>query len=332
MSTPDLNLVSGAARRSEHVIITKWGIDWPWRRRARKPAEAGGGRDAGTLLLAGASVLLAAEAAAMGVVSWHAQYAFVFAAKHQQTASAMEALGLDAGAVIFALLAIALARLRRRAVIERVLVVVCAAGSCGMNLLAANLGSPRSVAVYVMPPVLFAATSDRLVAVVRRAAMGPRDDGPQRSAWRALGLALLYVLRFALAAPSTAKGARQALLNATPLPATEPLAIGPRKDEPGQRCPGCGTWFAWMFCPGCGHGRGAGDGQDGTRREPPREGTKTARFLALVAERYGPLAGFDLSKVSRVAGELAPEVGLHPGSARTALRSAVLAAQAGGAE
>jgi hypothetical protein len=52
----------------------------------------------------------------------------------------------------------------------------------------------------------------------------------------------------------------------------------------------------------------------------------------LVAERYGPLAGFDLSKVSRVAGELAPEVGLHPGSARAALRSAVLAARAGGAE
>jgi hypothetical protein len=240
-------------------------------------------------------------------------------------------LGLDAGAVIFALLAIALARLRRRAVIERVLVVVCAAGSCGMNLLAANLGSPRSVAVYVMPPVLFAATSDRLVAVVRRAAMGPRDDdGPQRSAWRALGLALLYVLRFALAAPSTAKGARQALLNATPLPAAGPLAIGPRKDEPDQQCPGCGTRFASMFCPGC--GQAAGDSQDRTRREPPREGTKTARFLALVAERYGPLAGFDLSKVSRVAGELAPEVGLHPGSARTALRSAVLAAQAGGAE
>jgi hypothetical protein len=319
VSTPDLNLVSGVARRREHVIITRWGIDWPWRRRSRRPAEPGGGRHAGALLLAGASVLLAVEAAAMGVVSWHAQYAFVFAAKHQHTASALQALGLDAGAVIFALLAIALARLRRRAVIERVLVVACAAGSCGMNLLAANLGSPRSVAVYVMPPVLFAATSDRLVAVVRRAAIGPRDDGPQRSAWRALGLALLYVLRFALAAPSTAKGARRALLNATPLPAADPLAIGSHKDEPGQQCPDCGTRFAR-------------DGQDRTRQEPPREGTKTARFLDLVAERYGPLAGFDLSKVSRVAGELAPEVGLHAGSARTALRSAVLAAQAGGAE
>ena len=123
----------------------------------RASGEPGGGPGAGTLLLAGASVLLAADAAAMGVVSWHAQFAFVFAAKHQVTASALEALGLDAGAVIFALLAIALARLRRRAVIERMLVVACAAGSCSMNLLAADLGSPRAVAVYVMPPVLFAA-------------------------------------------------------------------------------------------------------------------------------------------------------------------------------
>jgi hypothetical protein len=166
--------------------------------------------------------------------------------------------------------------------------------------------------------------------------MGKReDDDSQRSAWRALGRALLYVLRFALAAPSTAKGARLALLNATPLPALASpglLAIGPPDDEPGQRpskpCPTCGASSS-SAGPGC--GTAPGDRRDRSRREPC-EGTKTGRFLALVAERYGPLAGFDLSKVSRVAGELAPEVGLHPGSARTALRSAVLAAQAGGAE
>jgi hypothetical protein len=331
VNTPDLNLVSGAARRREHVIITKWGIDWPWKRRGRETGQRDRGRDVGAVLLAGASVLLAADAAAMGIVSWHAQYAFVYAAKHQHTASALEALGLDAGAVTFALLALALARLRRRAVIERVLVVACAAGSCGMNLLAADLGSPRSVAVYVMPPVLFAAMSDRLVAVVRRAAMGTAEDGPQRSAWRSVGSALLYVLRFAVAAPSTAKGARRALLNATPLPdlpAGQPLAIG----ATGGLCSRCGNWFTSTSCPECGLG---GDVEESGKRpgwEPPRAGTKTARFLALVAEHHGPLAGLDLSKVSRVAGELAPEVGLHPGSARTALRAAVLATQAGGAE
>ena len=175
-----------------------------------------------TGLLAGACVLLAGLAVTMGVVSWHAQYVFVLAAKHQRLAAALEALGLDTGAVIFAVLGIALARLGRRAVIERALVCACAAGSGGMNLLGADLGSPRSVAVFVMPPLLFAAGSDRLIAVIRRAALGPAEDGQaQRSAWRLAALALLYLLRLAAAPPSTMVGVRRALLNATPLP---PLA------------------------------------------------------------------------------------------------------------
>jgi cell division septum initiation protein DivIVA len=63
-----------------------------------------------------------------------------------------------------------------------------------------------------------------------------------------------------------------------------------------------------------------------------REGTKTARFLALVAERHGPLAGLRLEDVSKIAAEVAAEVDLHPGSARAALRAQVLQAQqAGGA-
>ncbi len=125
MSAPDL--VADASRNGEHVIITKWGLDWPWKRR-QSERQPRGGVDTGTVLLVVASLLLAADGAAMGVVSWHAQYAFVFAAKQQSLASALEALGLDAGAVIFALLGIALARLQRRAVVERMLVVACAAG------------------------------------------------------------------------------------------------------------------------------------------------------------------------------------------------------------
>jgi hypothetical protein len=202
MSAPEL--FDDAAGHREHVIITRWSLDWPWKRRQDQRRRVRGGADTGTLLLVIASLLLAADGSAMGVVSWHAQYAFVFAAKGQVIASALEALGLDAGAVIFALLGIALARLGRRAVVERMLVVACAAGSCVMNLLGANLGSPKSVAVYVMPPVLFAAMSDRLIAVIRRAGMGKREDSEtQRSAWRVIGLALLYLLRFVLAAPST---------------------------------------------------------------------------------------------------------------------------------
>jgi hypothetical protein len=257
----------------------------------------------GWLLIAAAALLLAGLAAAMGIVSWHAQYAFIYAIKHQQLAAALEALGLDAGAVIFSVLGIALARLGRRAVIERVLVCVCAAGSCAMNAAGADLGSPRSVAAFVMPPILFAITSDRLVSVIRRSALGPQADSEaQRSAWRVAGLAALYLLRLAVAPPSTVTGARRALLNATPLPSAAVAAPEP----PG----------AIVRCSHRGRRKGGA--------------TKTQRFLDLVAERHGPLSAFPLANVSKVATALAPEVDLHPGSARTALKAAVIAAQDGG--
>jgi hypothetical protein len=64
------------------------------------------------------------------------------------------------------------------------------------------------------------------------------------------------------------------------------------------------------------------------RRAATRRGeSKTARFLALVQERYGDLAGIDPDKVSRISTELAPEVGLDPGAARSALRPRVIKAR-----
>jgi hypothetical protein len=66
-----------------------------------------------------------------------------------------------------------------------------------------------------------------------------------------------------------------------------------------------------------------------TRRGGARAGTKTARFLDLVASRYGPLEGFPLAEVSRVSGELAQEAGLDPGAARSALRRHVLSLRDG---
>lgn len=60
-----------------------------------------------------------------------------------------------------------------------------------------------------------------------------------------------------------------------------------------------------------------------------RAGTKTARFLALVADRHGPLEQFPLADVSRVSAELAPQVGLDPGAARAALRRRILSQQNG---
>jgi hypothetical protein len=247
------------------------------------------------LLLGVASVLLLALAVAMGLVSWHAQYAFIFSVKHQQTASALEALGLDTGAVVFSVLGIALARLGRRAVIERVLVCVCAAWSCVMNAAGADLGSARSVAAFVMPPVLFAITSDRLVSVIRRTALGPgADSEAQRSAWRAAGIAALYVLRLAAAPVSTVRGARGALLCATPLPGhdalaaslTGPLPVPPQREHAGS-----------------------------ARRNKP---TKAAQLVRLAGERHD-LADVPLEKVSRLATEIAGEIGYHPGTARRVL-------------
>jgi hypothetical protein len=290
--------MSARANSNGHVVITRPGdmprLGWIAERLSRVTA--------GGVLISFAAVLLLLLATAMGVTSFHAQFAYIFATKHQRLPSVLEAIGLDAGAVIFSILGIALARLGRRAIVERILVVLCALGSGGMNALNANLGSPRSVAVWALPPVLFALTSDRLIAVVRRAALGKlADDESQCSAWAVAGRTCMYLIRFALAPPSTFRGARQALLNATPLPqldAPDRKAIdGPARPPKPPR---------------------------GHRRSGP---TKTQRFLDLVIERHGPLARFPLADVSRVATALAPEVGLHPGSARTALKAAVMAAQ-----
>jgi hypothetical protein len=64
-------------------------------------------------------------------------------------------------------------------------------------------------------------------------------------------------------------------------------------------------------------------------QDQARGETKTARFLALVAERHGPLAAVPVAEVSKICSELAPQAGLNTGAARAALRRAVLAAQDG---
>jgi hypothetical protein len=62
---------------------------------------------------------------------------------------------------------------------------------------------------------------------------------------------------------------------------------------------------------------------------PLRKATKTARFLALATERHGPLASIPLDAVASISAALAPLAGLHPGTARAALRKAVLTARNG---
>jgi hypothetical protein len=231
-------------------------------------------------------------------VSLDAQYRYVFHAKHQSAASWVEALALDVGMAIFSLLALGLARAGKPARVERVMITVCAGASGVMNFAAANDASPKSVLAYVMPPVFLAVVADRVVSVVRRHVLGEQEQSP----WHGVIPLVMYLLRLILAPASTAAGLRRWLLVKTPLPAPAAPAVEavPRKAITSRDRPA------------------------GRRAE-----SKTARFLALVAGQYGPLAHFPLERVSRTSAELAPQVGLDAGAARTALRRAVLTARDG---
>ena len=97
-------------------------------------------------------------------------------------------------------------------------------------------------------------------------------------------------------------GLRRWLLLKTPLPpAGQPAAPAPQRTAIGGR----------------------------PRPRSPRAESKTTRFLALAAERHGPLADLPPERVSQTCTELAPQAGLDVGAARTALRRAVLAARDG---
>ena len=185
---------------------------------------AGAERTPGSRLILAATMLLALLATGLYVVSLQAQYRYVFTVKHESAVSVIEAVALDAGMTIFALLALGLAMAGQSARIERAAVIVCALASAGMNYAAAAVTSPRSVVAFVMPPLFLALAVDRVVAVVRRHVMGDAE----RSAWSALGrfagllgMAALYALRLVLAPPSTAGGLRRWVLVLTPLPAAE---------------------------------------------------------------------------------------------------------------
>jgi hypothetical protein len=250
-------------------------------------------------MVAVATGLLFLLGAGLFAVSLDAQYRYVFHAKHQSAASWIEALALDVGMAIFSLLALGLARAGKPARTERVLIMACAGASAVMNFAAADDASPKSVLAYVMPPVFLAVVADRVVSVARRHVLGENEQSP----WLAAAAVVLYTLRLVLAPPSTTAGLRRWLLLKTPLPAAHAAAAAtaPQRKPIGGRPGPAG----------------------------PRAESKTARFLALVEQRHGPLADFPPGRVARTCTELAPEVGLDAGAARTALRRAVLAAQDG---
>ena len=244
--------------------------------------RTGTGRVPGSVLIAVAAWLLALTGGGALFVSFSAQYAYIFTVRRQDAASVIEALLLDLLMIVFTLLALGLSRAGKSSRAERVLILACAAASSYMNISAADVASPRSVAAYAVAPLALAVVVDRVVAVIRRHDLADREP----SAWitvgraaaaaaRITGLVLLYSLRFALAAPETARGLRRMVLDAAPLPAL-----------PGVPAP--------------------------EAIEPPR--TKKAVLLALY--RAHPDYG-DRSKASQVAAELASQAGLQPGTARS---------------
>jgi hypothetical protein len=263
-------------------------------------------------------IALAVLAAAAAAVSYQAQYQLVAALKHDQWAAAIQAAIPDVGAAVFACLGIALALQGKRAVRTRVLNLACVGISVAMNALAVVHGGWRSLAVWVMAPAIYALASDTLIGVVRAWSIARHRElsealaDDEATPIATLGGLLLWLVRLCVAPTSTLAGFRSWVVEECPVApgrrgvsASRPAAVtaGPAAPSPPVRS----------------RPRAA-------RRD---SGTKTARFLALVIERHGPLAGLPLSDVSRIAAALAPEADLNVGSARSVLRSRVLQAQPG---
>ncbi|HEV3292686.1 MAG TPA: hypothetical protein VG123_27245 [Streptosporangiaceae bacterium] len=212
-----------------------------------KPRLAETVRRPGARLIWASTLGLAVLALATFYVSFRAQFTFMYAVKHQDLPALIEALIADVAMVVCSLLALGMACAGQSAKVARLLVVLFAGLSAGMNYLAADVSSFRSVAVYVMPPVVFAVCTDQTVAVIRRHGLGIAED----SAWTVLGrlacaaarlagTILLYWLRFILAPAETAKGLRRVVLNAAPLPETgqghpAPEAVPEAARRPGTR-------------------------------------------------------------------------------------------------
>jgi len=247
--------------------------------------------DRSRLWLRNAAVGLCILAAAAAAVSFTAQYRMVDATRHLPAIAALEAAIPDTAALVFACLGIALALHGRRALRARALNLASVGTSVFMNAIAAEPGW-RNLTIWALPPVAYALASDTLIGVVRAWALARHQHlvGEAATPLAILGGLLLWLLRLALAPASTLAGFR-----------------------------------AWVLaeCPVA----------PGRRRAPaphPRKATKTARFLDLVTERHGSLASIPLDRVAGISADLAPQLDLNPGAARTALRKAVLAARNGG--
>ena len=134
------------------------------------------GRAPGSALIAVAAWLLALTGGGALFVSFSAQYAYIFKVRRQDAASVIEALLLDLLMIVFTLLALGLSRAGKSSRAERALILACAAASSYMNVSAADVASPRSVAAYAIAPLALAVVVDRVVAVIRRHVLERRSS------------------------------------------------------------------------------------------------------------------------------------------------------------
>ena len=251
------------------------------------------------LWLRNAAAGLGVLAAAAATVSFTAQYRMTETARHLPVIAALEAAIPDAAALVFACLGIALALHGRRALRARALNLASVATSVFMNALAAGPGW-RNLAIWALPPIAYALASDTLIGVVRawtlarHQHLGATLAADATTPLAILGGLILWLLRLALAPASTLAGFRAWVLAECPV-------------APGRRAPTLGLALA----------------------PHPRKATKTARFMDLVTERHGPLASIPLHRVAGISAEVAPQLDLNTGAARTALRKAVLSARNG---
>src|ERR1039457_6187381 len=187
--------------------------------------------------LRSAMTALAILAVAAAAVSWDAQYVLVRAVKHTQVIAALEAGIPDVGALIFAALGIALALHGKRAIRARTLNIACVGISLAMNALASAPGW-RDLAIWVMPSAVYALASDTLIGVVRAWAIArTRQTGEFLASDEATPMAIigglfLWLLRLALAPPSTISGFRRWAVEECPIaPGRKAARAAPPRPE-----------------------------------------------------------------------------------------------------
>jgi signal transduction histidine kinase len=182
----------------------------------------------GSVLIAVAAWLLALIGGGALFVSFSAQYAYIVTVRRQDAASVIEALLLDLLMIVFTLLALGLSRAGKSSRAERILILACAAASSYMNVSAADVASPRSVAAYAIAPLALAVVVDRVVAVIRRHVLADREP----SAWSTAGA------RRGSRGQDRRAGA--AVLAAV-RPGRPGDGAGTAPDGPGRRSPACAS-------------------------------------------------------------------------------------------